>query len=563
MKNICKSILAFIVALTSVIVACEKPVDIPDLNPEATPETFIARFLDGTGEFRAETSGPYQNGEVVNIIVPWYFPEESFNETDISRMRVFATLPHSVIIDPPLQVLDLTRENPITVTLPNGSTINLTVKGERRRSDKSAVERITIQDLATETSISGIVNEEARTISFVAFGDLSQAQISELSLSPHAEASVSVGDVLDLNANYELTVTADNGVSQTTYTLVKEAPGKLPKGIRPGSARILFERRLSADLGINVTNLTGGIAAIGNHVVLNTRNENSVYINAFTGQRVGEVNLGSIRGGLTNFYNTADASGNILVSNLAPNSGNTFNIWKISSVSSTPETFIQWDAAGLGLGRKFSVQGSINADAIITAPIGVGGDNRFARWTVVDGTLTSQTPEIVTISGYNWTSANVDIVPTSATNVNSDYYIVGYSNNRLARVSGTNNTVVAQLDVIDQNFIANAVDYIEFNNGKYVSYNHVNSFSWGQADQAWLIDAEGDFSGNPAAGTSPAVIWSPEKGKYGPNAIGAAVNGNGTGDVALRVSDDGYYLYLYFMFTNGYIVGVQFDCIDL
>jgi hypothetical protein len=51
-------------------------------------------------------------------------------------------------------------------------------------------------------------------------------------------------------------------------------------------------------------------------------------------------------------------------------------------------------------------------------------------------------------------------------------------------------------------------------------------------------------------------------GKYGGKALGKQ-NANGTGDVALRVSNDGYYLYIYFMFTNGYVGCVRCDCLDL
>jgi hypothetical protein len=52
--------------------------------------------------------------------------------------------------------------------------------------------------------------------------------------------------------------------------------------------------------------------------------------------------------------------------------------------------------------------------------------------------------------------------------------------------------------------------------------------------------------------------------KYNFAAAGASTNnGNGTGDVAFVQSADGFFLYAYFMFTNGYIVCVQFDCVDM
>src|SRR5690606_17733118 len=109
----------------------------------------------------------------------------------------------------------------------------------------------------------------------------------------------------------------------------------------------------------------------------------------------------------------------------------------------------------------------------------------------------------------------------------------------------------------------NSVDFINFNNGKYVAYNHINSFDWGSADQVFLIDTEGGFSGNPSLATTPGLVWAAPKGTYGRSGTLQPANANGTGDVIMAVSDNGFYLYLYFMFTNGYVVGVQYDCVDL
>jgi hypothetical protein len=39
-------------------------------------------------------------------------------------------------------------------------------------------------------------------------------------------------------------------------------------------------------------------------------------------------------------------------------------------------------------------------------------------------------------------------------------------------------------------------------------------------------------------------------------------NIEGASDVVLRASKDGYYLYAYFMFANGYVACKQYDCID-
>ncbi len=92
-----------------------------------------------------------------------------------------------------------------------------------------------------------------------------------------------------------------------------------------------------------------------------------------------------------------------------------------------------------------------------------------------------------------------------------------------------------------------------------------NQYNWAAID--WEISqcvAQGKkFAFGVMCANTNRSINTPDKGKYGANAALSAKNGNGTGDVAMTVSENGYYLYLYFMFTNGYVVGVQFDCVDV
>ncbi len=172
----------------------------------------------------------------------------------------------------------------------------------------------------------------------------------------------------------------------------------------------------------------------------------------------------------------------------------------------------------------------------------------------------------------------------SSTNANSDYFVTRHGNvdgdlqySLLNWVNGANNTVRTSLTTANDQwggFLSNAVDYIVFNNIPYVLVNYVNAWSWGQGDQILLANA-GSFS--EFTGPSPfgnngsiggAVVWmdglSGGYSKYNFAAAGVSTNnGNGTSDVAFVQSADGFFLYAYFMFTNGYIVCVQFDCVDM
>ncbi len=547
--------------LLIIISGCQEPEDlIPSVSRNGI-NSIKAKFDDGTGEFTGYISG--NDSSSIVIPIPYFFPESSDNqvtEAQLKHMRVSANLDDNVLVEPSLLYMDLTQENTITVTDQLKQRKQYTVTGQIVKSSAAFITDFKLPSLG----LAGVINESAKTISLVALEELEPA-LAEVTISYHATISPDPRTTaLNYNQDIELTVTAHDGTTQNVYTVKKEVPNKLNYGIRAGSAKLLFAKKLKADLGITVDNLTGGIAATGDYVVINTRNENSIYIDPKTGEKVGEIELGDIKGSLSNFYNTADDDGNILICNLAPNAGS-FKVWKVTSVTSTPELMIEWNG-GVAIGRKLSVQGSIDSDAIITAPILAAGQ-QIARWTVTGGVLSSQTPEIVTMSGLakGWTT-NADVIYTSGSDVNSDFFVASYSDNTFAWVNGSTNAVRKALDVISTNYIPNAVDYIQFNNAGYTTLNWVNSFSWGASDAVWLLDVTSDanFAGNLDTKTCPAVIWECERNVYGGKSVSPAViNGNATSDVALTVSEDGYYLYLYFMFTNGYVVGYQFDCIDI
>ncbi len=364
-------------------------------------------------------------------------------------------------------------------------------------------------------------------------------------------------------------------------------PEKTPFGIRPESAELMFAKQLNADLGI-IDGFTTGIALSGDYLVINSRGHNSVYIDAKTGEKIGEIDLGEFKGANKNFYHTSDQDGNILISNLTPGDGSTFKISKLSSVNSTPEPFITWTPdPAVPLGRKFSINGSILSDAIITAPLNPSSrTTQFARWQVTGGSLVSQTPDIITVaipvgahlsdpytspqSGRGW-DTNVDIISSSSTLPNAHYFTIYYGDDQLSWVDGNSNTQSSFLHLGRTGFIGSAVDYIEFNNAKYLAATFANGGTSGTGDIAWILDAndESKFNltslnqGNLNAANSPAIVWEGPRGEYGATKISAPANNVYGVDVLFKPSDDGYYLYLYFVFNNGFVVGYQFDCIEM
>lgn len=579
MKN--KVLLNLVVTILMMSVfACQNPEDLTPSVSRNGINSITASFPNDDSDENIFNSEINYENHTITVIIPYNYPRNSDNvvtSSQLTKMRIKANLDDNVYVEPSLLFLDLSKENYITITDQTKEKTSYKVVAEIRKSSECAITSYVLPNWGTN-GLSGIIKESEKTISFITLDELG-TQPAVITLSHGATISPNPVDVAqNYDQKFEVTVTAQNGVDKAVYTIQKAIPSKIGSGIRQKSAKLLWKRKLTIDLGAPV-NLHGGLAATKNYVVISTRTAQNIVIDAKTGEQLASVDVSAIGGniGLGNFYNTADDSGNILICNLAQNHG-TFKIWKLGLPSGTPELFIDWtDNTTLAVGRKFSVQGSIENNAIITAPLLTGASNQFARWKVSGGVLQSQTPDIVTVSGISW-GTNVDLVYSSDIDINADYFIARYASpyTLLTWMNGGTNEVRATLVNVSGNFIPNAVDYTLFNNTPYVLVNYVNSFTWGQADQIFLVNAgnSGNFTapynewGAPTA-IGGALEWTVGLGSdgyslYNHTAAGDTnANGNGTGDVAFTQSDDGFYLYVYFMFTNGYVACYQFDCIDM
>lgn len=576
MRQLTYSILSLVIFLG--LAACQ-PADLtPDVSADPITSVTATVQIDGANvEF---TAYPVEGSEYITIEFPWFYPVESDNLMPMSVLtdaKMTAVLANNVVIKEPLLRMDLTQENRITVVDQTKQEHTYIITGKIVQLKDCDILDFSIPAL----NLAGIVKDASSTVSVLAVDELPKT-LAAVTISPHASISPDPRvEELDYNSELTFTVTAHDGVTKRTYSVNKEIPPKLANGMRTGSEKIIFEKQLNADLGITTPDMTTGLAVSGDYLVINTRAEDAVVLNRFTGEKVASMSIDAIKGSTTNFYVTSDDDGNILFCNLTPNDGNIFKVWTSADVNSAPIAYIEYDASytaedgstgANALGRKLSVQGSINSDAIITAPFYGSSVTSFARWIVKSGQLLSQTPEIIAINGLpvGWTT-NCDICYVDPSET-ADYFAHYYSGNSLSWITGSTHTLKAGLDVMSVNYIPNAVDIMKFNGGTYLATNQANSFSWGGADFIWLLDVSttDNYSGaldadyNPANPTkSNAILWQTYH-TYGPRAIaGAPINANGNSDVILAPSADGYYMYMYFMFCNGYVVGVQFDCLDM
>lgn len=554
MKRNINSILVILCSAMLILAGCQQVEDLtPSVSRQGINSITASFYGDESSENRFTSEIDYEN-KIITIVFPYNYPRTSnqvLTMDALSNVRVEANIDDNVIISPSLLYLDLTKENFITVTDQTKTKNEYQIVAEIRKSAEAKITDFSISTLG----IAGIIDEEAKTISLISIEPIGEA-IAEASISHGATLSPDPRvTALNYDQDVTLTVTAQNGVDKAVYTVSKAVPNKVELGMRNGSAKVLWSKKIQSDLGISTLHMTTSLAVTNDYVVVNTRNEASVYLDRKTGATVGTMpNMGSIVGGLTNFFATADDGDNILVSNLAPNAGS-YKVWRIKGVNGTPEVYIDWTDSP-SLGRKLSVKGSLEGDAIITAAL-MGDAKSFARWQVKDGVLLSQTPEIVAISGIDgaWWN-NADVVATDPSDPTGDYFVSCYAPPRkFAWVDGKTNTVKARGPEISGNWIQNAADYTVFNGNPYAVNMSINSFTWGSDDKVYLHDAN-------AVTTFTEPIWTTPIGTYGGKDNGGT-NANGTGDAILKVSSDGYYMYLYFMFTNGCVVCVQYDCLDM
>jgi len=552
-----KKITATLAILTAFLIFLNGCQQVEDLTPSVARygiNSLSASFYgDESSENSFSSEIDYDNG-IITVVFPYNYPRTSQNVLTmdaLKNVRIEANLDDNVTVSPSLLYMDLTQENFITVTDQTKSKKEYKVVAEIR---KSAEARITDFSLNT-VGISGIIDEENKTISLISIEPIGEVP-AEVSISHGATISPDPRTTpLNYDQEVTLTVTAQNGVNKVVYTVRKDVPNKVERGMRNGSAKILWSKKLQSDLGITTLHNTTSLAVTKDYVVMNTRNEPGMLLDRKTGAKVGTMpNMGSIQGGLTNFFATADDGDNILISNLAPNAG-TYKVWRFKGVNASPELYIDWTSSP-SLGRKLSIKGSLDGDAIITAAL-MGDAMSFARWQVKDGVLLSQTPQIVAINGLGgaWWN-NADVVASDPSDPTADYFVSYYAMPRkFAWVDGKTNNVKAFGPEISGNWIQNAADYTHFNGNSYAVNMSINSFTWGSDDKVYLHDAS-------ATTTFTEPIWETPIGTYGGKDNGGT-NTNGTGDAILKVSSDGYYMYLYFMFTNGCVVCVQYDCIDM
>jgi hypothetical protein len=572
-------LLAALAALA--MVGCQEPVEVPPTTTSIGIHSVSATFLKGelsTNKMAVFSTSVTSLEEDIVIPVPWFFPEDSNNQiTDITEMRVTATMDYNCFLDPGLCVLDLTKENHFDYTDGRGEHHDIVIRGEIRKLPYKQI----IDFQVVNPSLITIIDEANKVIK-ISYTDATEPMLGECeveySLSPHATISIADKETIDLTTLKEVVVTAHDG-SQQTYTIQAKnsTPKKVQYGYAAGSESELWFLEMEG-LGIPCVEINNqSLAVAGKYlVVCPGTGAEPVLLNKNTGRKEGTM---ALTGGVEAGYVCNDDAGNLLISN---RTDATFCIWKTNDVTATPTLLLSYDnTTGYPLGGSFKVQGDINGNALIVAPfwgteVG-GGQNNIIFWHITNGVVSEPTIQAITGfvgpawgAGHWYFTANSPIAFTPlGTRIEEGLLLSVYDENTLYLVDGTSFTCSKLLGGYSAANFPNApinrsISAKMFNNARYVALFATGAWpAWAVNTYLYLYDmtSMAGMSGTIEATTALMFNLAPET--FYEQGGGTGGNVAPVGDVILVPSSDGYYMTLYCIDNNNrLVVAYQVDCID-
>ena len=575
-----KKTLTILLAASLSLAACQPEYVLPTAQRQGIT-SLVAYFSFGAFEGqelgRLEINDPDADRYVIPI--PWYFPENSDDITTpyMVKMRVRASLEANCKIDPPLTVLDLTEENHFTYTDATGASRDIIITGERVRSSKCEI----LSFMLKKPTLSGIIDKENRVISLVTANDLSVAEASA-TLSAHAKISPDPAEPHNYNDGFTFTVTADDGKTTADYTVVKNIPQKIGYGVNPTSAEKLFNLDPSSGLGLPgyKENVNVSMGVLDSYLIVNLGDGSAPkYYNKIIATYQGQMKIGSA---VPTGAIASDEKDHLLICNLAA-PGETFSIWKTSSVNQAPELLLSFlNEEDVQIGLEMKVIGDIDGEASISVTYpgleGVTTSSRFRSIHIVGGEVVSNELKDVLATGFAWGSgpSGSTCLPAANPNNAEGWYSCVYSENALTwfkpdltvgkKLNGYGDgtdDVSGGGTYVDSNTSPNNLDTKCFNNARFLVLFVSNHFpKWWPGPQLYVYDITSGAPGGDNIWNSPSLVFS-QPYMYDQQYNTGGQDGNGAcGDVILAPSADGYMLYIYYYDHYSQMIGGwSLDCI--
>ena len=561
MKKIYNLIFIVVLALAA---SCQKPQYVEPTADRQGITSLTAYFTSGkyVDQAIAKLDVTDENMDYYVIEIPWFFPEESEDPTTIymSSLRIRAELAPNCKIEPALTVLDLNLENRFQFTNNRGETRDIIITGKRTKSKKNNLMSFALTD---PYRIDGFINDDTNEIYLFTTDDLTGFSAEAVACA-HATVETNLSVKKDYNNDQEVTVLAQDGKTERTYTIQKRYPNKIPYGFRTESARQLFNFEPVSRLGFPEYTVTvnPSLAYVGGNLVVCLGNgDTPVYLDGLTGVKTGEINLGSA----TPAAVTNDEGGNVIITNHAEPQ-ETLEIYKTKSVTEAPVLFHSFvNETDVPVGYNVKVHGNIDTDAVIILThegvAGVTETSKYTRVVVSGGTVVSTETVDLAGLGLSWGAAPTNaakVVPVSA-KAEDGVMLCYYSYNTIVYVNG-NGAIAATLPVLDEgissNYNTNVMEAKTYNNAPYAIHmvsSHFPMWGCGPHIRVFDISSPGSIKDGMTVLENTAIEW-----------YQTAAQGCAAADVIMAPSTDGFKVYIYYFDHNaGVIGGYVADCIDI
>lgn len=541
MKTYIHILLIVLAASLLMLAGCEEP-KYPDASGENTISNINVLIPGTDAKIGPVEESPF--GDTIHFNVPYHYPVENDEVTDITQLKLVASIPHGAEITPSLGLMDLTDPVEIDIEAADGNVKSHVIDARLKKSSKKEILSFAIP----EYDIKGIISDSV--ISYVVpYGfDMSQLESAtpSIEISPRATITPEPSEPQDFTQPVQYTVTAYDG-SQQVYTVVQTEPEELDYGI--GYTRKVWSKSYS-ELDFR-DHIESGMALSGDHLLVTDKYQPIKYYDKETAELLGTLDMTGFNGMCLQVAN--DDQQNIVASNYAGKWGaSTFSVYKWSDVNGQPEEFISYsdipDEAGLG--RKLAIEGDINGDAVIKAPM--SATNEVYSWYIENGQVTADSPHIYTYSEMDSWSYLCKAEPTGV-NADDHFFLIEPMTPEVAWVEGGN---VVKMNTDNFSWLAADGTYFEFNGAEYLS---VIDMADNYDTQFKLFDVsdQSKFAMSPAeSGYSEFNVFNSDKMAVGTD------NLNATSDFVVEHTSDGKSVYVYMLVTNGGIAKYELTNMD-
>lgn len=578
-----KKTLSYILALTVLTLAgCHKPEYVkPTVNRQGISSISAiipsGKYADQVLAKLTVDEAAYESGQFV-IEIPYYFPETSEEQSVkyMTELRVQAELQPNYKLSPALGLMDLTEPHDFTLTCPDGSTRSITISSKRVKSKACTLLSFLVEDVM----VSGVIYEDKSEILIPYLEDLSAVSVSG-QVSSHASISKISGKTytedgkFSLNSGASVTVLAADGKTSKTYSVRQGIPDLLDQGLRVQSITNLFNVDPVSMCGLPAFDQPAfvSLAGLGNNIIVCTGSGAPVYLNCYTGSKVGEINLGSaVADAITN-----DDAGHLLLCNFATggSSAQDVNIYKTSSVSDAPMLVCTFtNPVSEPIGHRIKAVGDIDGEAVVVLTAeGITGVTTTAKAVALyfqGGSLVKTDILDFSSLGFAWGAAPVGfatVVPASLTPDIDGWFVDWYEGNSdaSAEAAGDESYILHYVDgKFKDNHAAlvgnwannpNCLDVKTFNSSRFMTLFVVSHFpQWGTAPRLYLYDIT-DPSSASAVMSNKDIEWFQK---------GTIADDGASGDITMVPTADGYRMYVYYYDHHAQAIGAYVaDCFKI